>query len=138
MTRPSSRHPTELELQILKIFWRKGSLTVREVCEALAPTRKRAYTSVMTIMTIMTDKGYLARTMRENSYVYRARIGEKATQYRMLANLVERAFDGSSAAAMLRLLGTSDLDARELAQLRKLIDEKFMEAKLKGAQDDSR
>ena len=50
MARPISKHPTELELEILKIFWREGPLTGREVRDQLAEFRDLAYTSVMTIM----------------------------------------------------------------------------------------
>ena len=53
MARPASQHPTELELEILKVIWRDGACTVRNVREALAPTRKLAHTSVITVMNIM-------------------------------------------------------------------------------------
>ena len=56
MARPSSRYPTELELEILKILWQKGPLSVREVQEALDDFRKLAYTSVMTMLNIMSKK----------------------------------------------------------------------------------
>ena len=61
MARPTSKHPTELELEILKVLWRASPLTGRQVRDALVGFRDLAYTSVMTIMGIMEDKGYVRR-----------------------------------------------------------------------------
>jgi len=127
MTRPASKHPTELELEILKILWAEGPLTVRAVRERLAGFRKLAYTSVMTMMGIMTEKGQLARTKDSGSYVYRARIRREATLRRMLGDLVDRAFDGSAGAAALHLLDTGDLTPQELEALQTLIRRKAEE-----------
>lgn len=122
MARRASKHPTELELEILKVLWRRGPLPVRDVRDALAPVRKLAHTSVMTVMNIMVAKGYLARRKGPGSYVYRPRIGKKATTRRMLGDLVDRAFDGSPAAVMINLLESADLDGEEIEKLRELLD----------------
>ncbi|GMU23487.1 MAG: BlaI family transcriptional regulator [Phycisphaerae bacterium] len=122
MARPTSKHPTELELEILKILWRDGPASVRQVRDALVGFRDLAYTSVMTVMTIMTKKGYLRRSKVEGGYVYRSRISEQVTTRRMLRDLVERVFGGSASAVMLNLLKTQDLDANELKRIRELID----------------
>ena len=124
MARTSSRHPTELELEILKVLWRDGPQPVRHVRQALADFRRLAYTSVMTVMNIMVDKAYLARRKQGPSYVYRARITEKATARGMLRDMVDRVFDGSATAAMVNLLDAGELKAEEIAALRELIDRK--------------
>jgi len=121
MARRASKHPTALELEILKILWRDGPATVRLVRQALAPDRELAHTSVITMMNIMVDKGYLDRKKVRGSYVYRPLISEKATTRRMLKDLVNRAFDGSAAAVVLNLLETSELDEREIRQIRDLL-----------------
>lgn len=128
MARPASNHPTELELEILKILWRKGPSTVRQVREELAPARKLAHTSVITIMGIMTDKGYLARDAEGNTHVFRAKVSAHSVRKRMLGDLVHRAFDGSAAAVMLNLLDTSELKDDELAELRRRLNEKGKDA----------
>jgi len=127
MVRPSSRHPTELELEILKIIWREGPSSGRHVCEALVGYRQLAYTSVMTIMNIMVDKGYLRRTKRDGSYVYHARTTEKATRRRMLHDLVDRVFDGSATTVMVNLLENGEIGSEELNELRRLINRKAKE-----------
>ncbi len=124
MARPKSKHPTELELEILKILWRANPLTGRQVRDALAEFRELAYTSVMTIMGIMEDKGYVRRKKQGSSYLYSTRIKQATTTRRMLLDLVERAYDGSVTSAVVNLLETSDIQPEELEQLRELIRQK--------------
>lgn len=124
MTRPASRYPTELELEILKIVWRDGPVAVRAVRDALAETRDLAYTSVMTVMNIMADKGYLKRRRKGGSYVYRPCVSRQWTAGRMLGDLIERLFDGSASAAMVHLIESGEIDAAELDALRRTLVDK--------------
>lgn len=124
MAKKSSRHPTELELEILKVLWEHGPMRVRGVRDALAEVRGLAYTSVMTVMNIMTKKGFLKRAKSGNSYVYRAAIKRDATSKKMLGDLVDRLYEGSASSALLQLLDTSDLDEAEREQIRALIESK--------------
>ena len=128
MARPASRHPTDLELDILKVLWRDcprpgGARNVRHVVEALRPARKLAYTSVMTVMNIMVDKNYLRRRKEGPTFVYTPRVTEQATSRRMLRDLVDRAFAGSPLAVVQQLLDVRDLDPNELEQLRTLVND---------------
>jgi BlaI family penicillinase repressor len=122
MARPTSKHPTELELEILKILWRVGPLPVSHVRDALVGFRDLAITSVTTIMNIMVTKGYLRKAKTDGSYVYTTRVSEAATTRRMLKDVVERVFDGSTAAVMAGLLETGELDEDEIAKIRALLD----------------
>ena len=124
MARPSSKYPTELELKVLKILWHNGPSTVRQMQEALAPERKLAFTSVMTTMNIMVDKGYLRRKKEGPAYVYHPRISEKATTRKMLRDLVNRAFNGSAAAVMVNLVESAKLDQAEICELRRVLKHK--------------
>ena len=127
MSRPASKHPTELELEILKVLWRIGSATVRQVRDELAAVRDLAYTTVMTMMTIMAGKGYVARVKDGRSFVYRALYHEQKASQNMLQDIVDRVFGGSTTAVMQHLLETSDLDDDELKQIRSLINRKARE-----------
>jgi predicted transcriptional regulator len=127
MPRSASRHPTELELEILKVLWRTGPATVRRVRDELAAVRDLAYTSVMTMMTIMVGKGYLKRTKDGRSFIYQATYHETKATKSMLQDIVDRLFGGSTAAVMQHLLETSDLDDDELKQIRSLINRKARE-----------
>ena len=124
MARPRSKHPTELELAILKVIWEQGPQRVREVRQGLRPTRKLAYTTVMTMMNIMVDKGYLSRQKQGPSYVYQPEVSRKTTVRRILRDMVNRVFDGSAAAVMVNLLESADLDEAETRKLRQLLKRK--------------
>lgn len=102
-------------------------MSVREVREALMDFRRLAYTSVMTVMNIMVDKGYLRRAKQGGWYVYRARVKQEATTRRILRDMVNRVFNGSATAAMVNLLESSDMDAEELDELRGFIARKTNE-----------
>jgi|SRR6185295_6332647 len=130
MPRPRKSHPTELELEILKILWQQGPLAVSAVRLALeqGPAQRRcAHTSVITTLNIMVDKGYLARSEEGKAYVYEARAGEMATKRGMLRDLVRRAFDGSAEALLVNLLETGDIDDDELRRIRQVISRKAKE-----------
>jgi predicted transcriptional regulator len=127
MARPSSRHPTELELAILKILWRDGPSSVRHVRDELVSFRDLAYTSVMTVLGIMARKKYVKRTKSGAGFVYRPALTEESTGRSMLDDIVNRVFDGSTVTVVQRLLETTDLDSDELAQIRQLIQRKAKE-----------
>lgn len=129
MARSASKHPTELELEILKVMWRIGPATVRQVRDELAAVRDLAYTSVMTMMTIMAGKGYVQRSKSGRSYVYQASYQKQRTSRSMLQDIVDRVFGGSTTAVMQHLLETSDIDDEELKQIRSLINRKTRERK---------
>ena len=127
MARQASKHPTELELEILKILWRDGPLTGRDVRDRLAETRELAYTSVMTIMGIMENKGYVKRKKLGKTFIYSPRVTEAATKKRMLRDVVNRVYEGSTMCVVVNLLESADIDADELKQLRALIKRKSEE-----------
>jgi predicted transcriptional regulator len=117
VARNASRHPTDLELDILKILWQGNPLSGREIQESLSSSRELTYQSVMTMLGIMEDKGFVTRKKQDGSFVYRARITQQSTSKRMMLDLVDRLFNGSAAKAMLNLLETSDVSDEELQEL---------------------
>ena len=125
MARPPSQHPTELELEILKVIWRDGPSNVRHVRDELAAWRDLAYTSVMTIMNIMTHKGYLRRAKEGNSFTYHPRITERTTTRKMLMDVVDRAYNGSVSLAIDSLLDGQTLDVEERQLIRDVMRRKL-------------
>lgn len=122
------KEPTELELEILKCLWQRGPLTGQELRQSLSPTRELTYQSVMTMLGVMEDKGFVSRKKSGGSFVYRASVSEKTTAHRMLSGLVHRVFDGSAAAAMLHLLDSSKLSDEELRELREKVDSRKLDS----------
>jgi predicted transcriptional regulator len=129
MSRPPSEYPTKLELLILKILWRQSPLLARDVREALAQEgRDLAKTSVITTLNTMVDKQYLKRRKRLNSFSFSPRIDEETVARLVLGDVVDRVFDGSAAAVLLKLFDVNQVDAEELRELRRIINRKLKES----------
>ena len=120
---PKTPKPTEGELQILQALWRRGGdgATVRDVHDDLGA--RTGYTSVLKLMQIMTDKGLLVRDERGRTHIYRAAQAEAATQRRLAADLMSRAFGGSARKLVAAALSSRRATSQELDEIRRLIDE---------------
>lgn len=132
MARPTSEHPTDLELQILKILWFESPQTVRQVRDALADQgRDLAHTSVITTLGTMVDKGQLNKLppVVGKAFRFAPATAKSDVSSGMLGDLVSRVFDGSAEAVMMSLFDVADLNETELARLRKLLNSKIREAK---------
>jgi predicted transcriptional regulator len=115
--------PTDAELSILAVLWKRGPSTVREVHEALEPTQGTGYTTVLKLMQIMAQKGLVERDERTRSHVYRALVGEEPTQRRLLGELMNKAFAGSSSQLVMRALSVKPSSREELDEIRALLDD---------------
>lgn len=124
MARKVERKLGELELRILNVLWAQGPATVRQVLEALRVQPRPAYTTVLTMMRLMHEKGYLDRREQGRAHVYQARLREAPTKRNLLRQLVDSAFRGSAEAVVVRLLEDEKLSPEELNRVRKLIAEK--------------
>lgn len=122
MARPPHEHPTPNELEVLRVLWDRGPCTVREMMNMLNQRRRRAYTSIMSLMNVMTEKGLLRREPKGRAFVYKARATRKRTLSAMVADLASRAFDGSAGAMVAHLLEQVDLSEDELDEIRQAID----------------
>lgn len=114
--------PTNAELAILRVLWERGASTVREVHEALGRREPVGYTTTLKILQIMVEKRLAARTEEGRLHRYRAAVKEADTQKRLVADLVDRAFGGSTAGLVLQALSSRPASADELARIRELID----------------
>jgi len=131
MARPESEHPTELELEILKVLWDESPLLVREVRVRLEDQADRplAHSSVITMLNIMHRKGFLKRRKEGKSFLFSPKVQKESVMGGMTGDLLSRLFNGSPSAMVLNLLETADVDSDELAEIRKLIAKKTKEAK---------
>ena len=137
MPRPSSEHPTELELEILKVLWDESPLPVRDVRRLLEEKsgRRLAHSTVITMLNIMFDKGYLQRRKDGKSFLFSPKVSKQKVSGSMAADLLSRLYEGSASAMVLNLLESTQLDDGELSEIQKLIAAKAEEltAKRKGA-----
>jgi predicted transcriptional regulator len=122
MARPKHDQPTPAELELLKVLWEEHPLSVREVMEQLADGRERAYTSVMSLLNVMTEKKLLKREAQGRAFVYRPAVSQKKTLGRMVHDLLGRAYAGSTESLVAHLLDQSKPSAAELEEIRSVID----------------
>ena len=126
MARPASKHPTELELIILKILWDRAPLLARDVQAALADAgRDLAKTSVITTLNTMVDKQYLSRKKQGNSFLFSPQISEETVSTQVLGDVVDRVFDGSTSAVLMKLFDVTQIDDAELKELRRIINRRL-------------
>ncbi|MDE3165988.1 MAG: BlaI/MecI/CopY family transcriptional regulator [Acidobacteriota bacterium] len=111
---------TGQELEIMKIVWERGSVTVRDVYEALLERRKVAYTTVMTMMKILEQKGYLRKRQAERAYVYTPKQAQHKVIGAMVRDFVNRVFNGSAEPLLVHLVEEHDLSPEELEEIARL------------------
>ena len=118
-------HPTltPQELAIMKVVWRLDKATVRDVYEALRDTRPVAYTTVMTMMKILEDKGYLKKTLVDRAHVYRPAQRRQQVVGAMLRDFLDRVFDGAPDALLLHLAKDTKLTDKQRRMVKQLIEE---------------
>lgn len=120
MVRPNAV-PSNSELEILRILWKKGVRTVREVHDSLSRERDIGYTTVLKTMQIMAEKKLVERDKSERSHVYAAAVEEKYIKRRLVADLLDRVFDGSSAKLVMHALSEKQASPEDLKKIRQMI-----------------
>jgi predicted transcriptional regulator len=114
---------TPQELAIMKVVWRKEEATVRDVYETLREARPVAYTTVMTMMRILQEKGFLTKATEDRAHVYTPAIPRQQVVGAMVRDFVDRVFDGASESLLLHLAKDNTLTAKQKRLLTKLLDE---------------
>ena len=117
---------TPQELAIMKVVWRKDETTVRDVYEALRESRPVAYTTVMTMMGILQEKGYLTKVAQDRAHVYAPSLPRQQVIGAMVRDFVDRVFDGASEPLLLHLARDNKLTPKQkkiVAQLLKDVEE---------------
>ena len=122
MPRPPSQHPTDGELEILRVLWDRGPSSLSEICEALRRDREIATTTVATILRVMLDKDLVRRKPVTRGHQWSAAVTKNATARSMVGKLVDGVFDGSASRLAVHLVEAGQLSAAELAELSKLIE----------------
>jgi BlaI family penicillinase repressor len=117
---PPSRKPTDAELAILRVLWSRGPSTVRQVADDL--DREAGYTTVLKLLQIMTEKRLVVRDESARTHVYRASFTEDQTQRQLIADLLDRAFDGSAGKLVMQALASKKASPAELEEIRKLLN----------------
>lgn len=115
--------PTDGELEILTVLWSRGACTVREVHEIIGARKPTQYTTVLKLLQIMAEKGLVRRNEEQRAHIYEAAQPREWTQRQLAGDLLARAFNGSAGNLMLGALSATKASKKELAELRRLLDE---------------
>jgi BlaI family penicillinase repressor len=119
--------PTEAELELLRVLWERGPLTVREIHDALSGDKATGYTTTLKILQKMTDKGLVRRDESQRSHVYEPVMKAEQTQRQLVRDLLQKAFGGSPAQLVMQALSEKKATPAELSEIRHLLDQ--LEAK---------
>src|SRR5262250_1534661 len=115
---------TDQELEIMKIIWTRGTATVRDVYEELLTRRKIAYTTVMTMMGILEQKGHLRKSSDERAYVYTPVQPQREVVGNMVQDFVKRVFNGSAKPLLVHLVEDQKISKEELEEITDLLKDK--------------
>ena len=123
MPRRRKELPTQAEMEILNTLWKAGEASVQDVCQQLKPP-KRAYTTVLTLLRIMEQKGYVSHEVEGRAFIYSPLLDEGTTRRSVIRRLVDRMFEGSAESLVASLLEHEDISEEELQRLRQMIHKK--------------
>ena len=127
------QEPTKAELAVLQVLWQQGPSTVRLVHDALNEGREAAqYTTTLKLMQLMTEKGMLLRDESSMKHVYSAALEEKGTKGQLLNRFIDTMYHGSVGNMMMALLGNEKTSAKDLQELRELLDKMKVNESLPG------
>lgn len=121
MARRKSPTLTEVELELMDVLWEKGRSTVSEIVEAL-PEERLAYSSVLTMMRILEQKGYVEHEKEGRAFVYRPLVDRNQAQKSVIGYLLKRFFNNSPELLVVNLLETEELGPAEIEKLKEMID----------------
>lgn len=113
--------PTEGEMEILQVLWKKGNCTVREVHEALNK-KDAGYTTTLKLMQILHEKGMVGRDTSSKTHVYRALINQEKTQQQLVNKMIDNVFNGSAARLVMQALGNKNASKEEIDLIKEYLD----------------
>lgn len=115
--------PTESELEILQIMWKKGKCTVREVHDELAKTKESGYTTTLKLMQIMFEKGLVERDASSKTHLYTALISRAQAQQGALDKILSTVFKGSTSDLVIQALGQHRASKDEIDAIKNFLDQ---------------
>jgi predicted transcriptional regulator len=111
------------EMEVLREVWALGRATARDVHDRITARRRLAYTTVMTVMKNLADKGYLQYEPEGTAYVYSAARPPEDVQGSVLSGILDKVFGGSPLDLVQALVRQESLTEADRAEIRRLIDQ---------------
>lgn len=123
MPRPTSAQPTEVEMQILRILWELGPSPVREIHKRLEAAKGTNYSTTVKMLAVMLQKGLVTRNEDAQPHVYRPTLTRAKAGRRLLDDLIEKVYDGSTMALVLQALSSTKATKEEVREVRRILDD---------------
>ena len=125
MARPKASELTERELEVMHVYWQVGEATVAAVRDELERQgRKLAYTTVATLVKILTEKGFLNQSNDQRPFTYIPMRSFEDVSGNLVMDLVHRVFGGSREQLLIRLMDQKKLSKKERELLQNILQEK--------------
>ncbi len=128
---------TQAELRLMRLLWSIGECSVQDLVSAMPEESRLAYTSVLTTVRILEDKGYVRHRQAGRAFVYTARVAEQDAQQSEVRHVISRFFGDSRERLMLALLGDDDVSSDELERLKKAIAQAEAAKRLQPAAEEA-
>jgi predicted transcriptional regulator len=122
VARRKSETLTEVELELMDVLWDKGQASVTDIVEAL-PEERLAYSSVLTMMRILEQKGYVEHEKEGRAFIYRPLVDRRQAQQSVIGYLLKRFFDNSPEQLVVNLLEHEEVGPREVKRLKQMIED---------------
>ena len=124
MAKKASPRVSPAETEVLRLVWQQESATVQDICDALAPDRSVTYATVQTLLRRLEKKGYIQHEVQGKAHVYFAAVKRDEVIRKTVADFVDRLFGGDPLPLMLHLADHSELAAKDIMRLKKLIEKR--------------
>ncbi len=113
---------TRQELQIMKVVWERGCATVKEVCEVMSQRKPTAYTTILTLMGILEEKGALSHVRSGRAYLYKPLLTREQAVRNQIHDVVTRLFDGKAEKLIETVLDTEFSGTEAIGAVRNLLE----------------
>lgn len=134
MARTPSTHPTDAEMEVLKVLWDRGPVGLGQVHAAIQERRQVALTTIATTLKTMLTKGLVARGDGPRGYVWSAAASRGSTATGLLGKVVQHVFDGSARRLVAHLIQEGTLDDRDRDEIRALLEARPGASAAKGGE----
>ena len=124
MAKQDKRALGRLELKVMQVVWEKGETSVREVLRELNKDNDYAYTTIMTTMKNLEQKGILAYREQDRAFVYRALVSRREIERHLLGNFLQNVFQGSHEQLVNSLVDYEKVSVEELLKMVKQMDKR--------------
>jgi BlaI family transcriptional regulator, penicillinase repressor len=115
---------TRQELQIMKVIWERGMATVKDVCDAMSRQKATAYTTILTLMGILEEKGALIHSRSGRAYLYKPLLTRQQATRNQVHDVLTRFFDGSPEKMIASVLENEIREPEQLGSVRNLLEAK--------------